>query len=235
MYKPTAKASRKKKPQKKPPKEFSYKLRAKKSLAKKQTVYRIDTSSAVYIYANLTQARRKAAHLDRKLRRIYRADGIFIELRDNIRLHLSGIRPKQVQVLADGTALVNLVITTKESHAYSAVYTKDSFRQIRQRIREDGPGATLGYTSKNPEVLAHILRCLDVAYTDSEFETLVAKMNDSLHYDEQLGQDVRISRRGIFFAKRTSKSGKLLGPMNHSVLPTPRKKRCSRLLGPERK
>ena len=240
---------------KKPAKKRSRKKRAKKhtspaespimslgtrarTRARRVSIYRIDTSDAIRIYANHNQANLAGEHLSRDVRTILQHE-YFIKLRDKQKLLLHGIRPAQVQVMADGTVAIKLAITEKYEHSYSATYTVDSFEEVRRKVTEGVPGATLGYTSKNPTVLRHILSCLNVQFTESEFTTLVGKLNDSIRYDDQLRQEVKMSRRNIFFTRRISKSIKLLGPRKAQAhRPASRRKgrrnKSARLLWPER-
>ena len=245
MYQPSSDRRRKKSTKKKPGKkrakgktsstagkDLSYKTAAR-TRRRRQIIYRIDTSAAIRLYANRIQANLAGEHYDRDVT-VIKYDALFLKLRPKQELRLHGIRPSQVQVMADGSVAIKLVITEKHEHSYSASYTVDSFAEVQQKVKEGVPGATLGYTSKNPEVLRHILDCLNVHYTESEFSTLVGKLNDSIRYDDQLEQTADFSRRNIFFSKRTSKNSKLLGIQSH--LPTHRKgraKRSAKLLKPE--
>ena len=142
--------------------------------------------------------------------------------------------------MADGAVSIQIQITKKYEHDYGAVYTTESFGAIRKKVQTGKLGATLGYTSKNPETLQHILWCLGVHYTDSEFNTLVAKLRDSIRYDEQLVQEIVMSRQNIYYSKRITKSDRLLsaGVQQH-ITPARRIKGRSRksvrLIGPERR
>lgn len=206
---------------------------------RRQTIYRIDTSTTIYLYANRRQAELAEQVYDRDAQRILQHE-YYIKLRGNQKLKLHGIRPGQVQVMADGSVAIQLTIVEKRKHSYSAVYTVDSFEEVLRKVREGVPGATLGYVSKSPAVLRHILDCLNVHYTESEFTTLVAKLNDSIRYDEQVAQQVRYSRKNIFFSKRVAKSDRLLTVRTTQEHRPARRqrgraKKSARLLGPERR
>lgn len=250
MYKPSAdrrekkpakKTSRKKRAKKATSpvagKAISLGVRARTSHKPRVSIYRLDAGSVIRLYANRKQAELAGQHYDRDVHRILQHD-YYLRLRSDQILKLYGIRPTQVQPMADGSLRIRMVVHERRKHSYSATYTADSWEEVRRKVREGTPSATLGYTSKRPEVLEHILTCLGVRYTNSELKTLIGKLNDAIRYEDQLYQEIMMDRKNIYFSKRIRKSDRLIGvqqwQVHHPTRQCGRMSKSSRIVAVER-
>ena len=240
MYapKPTKKKGRpKKKPRKKSRKKSAEVFAAQRDYAAirqgkgkappHKLIWRINCGSIIYLFRSRKEAKAKSLHLSRKYVQIKSRGGYYIRMRDGIQVRMYGIRPKDVQVEPSGDILVNL--EKSEDYIRPMTYSKEILAALADRVKGSN-AATLKHLGKDTDSLAHVLSCIGVKHTEEELSKLASLMQ-STFADVDWKQTIRISRRQLWFARRTKKSEKLLGPATIGVTRPIYQKHSSRLLG----